>query len=365
VVATLLVQALGLGAWIVLDGRRSAEPQIGGASSGGTAQSAALRDIEWVPDAMQEIGEATNGIVYTSFTGLSLRDYRGRYVNVENRVRASYESPLAESGDPLDIWFFGGSTMFGYDLQRDEHTIPSEVVRLAEDAGIAVRARNYGAPGYVNFQETVLLSLLVSAEDPPDLVVFYDGINDVSVQLLAAFAAFGPRGEPSDLGAEQQRQALAAQLAAHGASDDPPSPLVERPSDDGPLTVDSLVHDIVDVYGQGIGVSEALADQYGFEVAHFWQPDIYSKAPLHPGEQELLEPLGLDPFRYDAMTGLSARIRTALPPGVLDIADALDEVPGPVLADQVHVNEAGGRAVAQAMFDDLLPTLRRLQLPLQ
>lgn len=363
VVATLLVQALAVGGWARL--HRDPAPVLGGASSPGVGSTAALRDLDWVPETQAELGEVVRGTVYTSFTGGTLRDHRGRYVNVHDRMRRTYESPLAATGDPIDIWFFGGSTMFGFDAQRDEHTIPSEVVRLAEGAGIPVRARNYGAPGYVSYQEAVLLSLLVTGGDRPDLVVFYDGINDVAAQILTTIGGFAPPGEPADLGSEQQRQGLAAVLGDIGVTADPPPPLIDRGGADRLDSLDPIVDATVGVYGQSVDLSRALADRYDFEVAHFWQPDLYSKATLDPGEEALLDGLGLDPFRMAGMVGLGGRIRAALPDGVFDVSDALDDVEGPVLSDEVHVNEVGARAVAEAIFADLAPSLERLQDPSQ
>jgi lysophospholipase L1-like esterase len=232
------------------------------------------------------------------------------------------------------------------------------VVRLAEDRGIAVAARNYGMAGYVNYQEVTLLSQLVTAGKRPDLVVFYDGTNDLAMALLDAVGGLNIEGEPGELGALQQRRALNASIDAT-SSEEPASPLREPPRRTR-LTVDGLIDDAVGVYGQGLDLSRVLADRYGFRVVNFWQPDIYTKRPLAPGEQELLPKLGLDPFRYEAMTALSARARRALPAGVVDVSDALDPLSGSILSDSVHTNERGARAVAEAMFEHLAPDLQRL-----
>jgi len=197
VLAVLAVQALLFGAFRLVEKRSTPVPEFSGASTLGPADSAALRDLPWLPETMPELGAAAGGGVYTPATMGSIRDFEGRYVNVENRVRRSHVT--AVPGEPLDVWFFGGSTMFGFDAQRDEHTIPSEVVRLAEAEGRPIRARNYGSPGATNYQETMIFAQLLAAGERADLAVFYDGTNDAALQMLNSIAHLDIAGEPGQL----------------------------------------------------------------------------------------------------------------------------------------------------------------------
>ena len=103
-----------------------------------------------------------------------------------------------------------------------------------------------------------------------------------------------------------------------------------------------------------------MSARYGFDLVHFWQPQLYSKKPLDPGELELFPRLSLTPERHALMAALSARVAAALPPGVIDISDALDRAVGPVMTDVAHVNEVGGRAVAESMYAHLRPTIEGL-----
>src|SRR5207237_3377960 len=88
----------------------------------------------------------------------------------------------AASPNAIRIFFLGGSTTWGSGV-RDDYTIPSFVARLAEDRGWPVQVSNYGESAYSSFQETVLLSELVATGNVPDVVVFYDGVNDLLTQL--------------------------------------------------------------------------------------------------------------------------------------------------------------------------------------
>lgn len=355
VLAVLAVQALLFAGFRLVQDRRTPEAEFSGVSSTSAIDSAALRDLDWAPDAFREAGELTLGGVYTPFYGYSIRDYEGEHITVQNRVRGSYVTPLEQTQDPVEIWFFGGSTMFGFDLQRDEHTIASEVVRLAEEEGIAVRARNFGAPGYVNYQETLLLAQALTAGGEPDLVVFYDGINDKARAWLSLYGGFAAQGEPGTLGVEQIRRALVESDFIPGATTDPASPLQDGPQLlPGEADLDHVTSQVIDVYAQGIELAEALAQTYDFELTTFWQPDLYTRSPLDPAEEEMLDDLALDPFRYDAMTALSDHLSSELPEDVVDISWALDDLDEPVFSDVAHINEVGGRAVAEAMWSSAL-----------
>ena len=325
---------------------------------GSQAETApALADAEWLEDASEEFTEAVaQGTTYAPYVGFALQDYEGTHVNITDRQRHSYRADGSDA-EALDVWFFGGSTMFGFSAQRDEHTIPSEVVRLAEADGIVVRAHNYGGPGMVNFQETVLFSQLLLGGGEPDLVVFYDGINDRAVQLLAAYAGVGHVGEVGDLSEVSVRQTLAGQVTGN---DEPPPPVAGSPPVSSPPAPSEIVAATVDVYERGIRLAQALAAEDEVPVRHFWQPDLYLKDELVPGEEELLDRLYLDPRRLRAMRAYAEATRARLPDGVIDLADAFDGVTEPVMSDQVHTNELGARLVAEAMYEALAPDLRRL-----
>lgn len=74
------------------------------------------------------------------------------------------------------VYFFGGSTMYGLGVS-DAETIPSLV-----SAATGVQAENYGNIAYTAHQSLVLLLELLQTGHRPNIVVFYDGMNDVAVK---------------------------------------------------------------------------------------------------------------------------------------------------------------------------------------
>ena len=101
---------------------------------------------------------------------------------------------------------FGGSTMWGVGA-RDEGTIPSLLARDLTDRGINGRVKNFGEIGYVSSQQVIALMRELENGVRPEIVIFYDGINDTTSAVLERAAGipvnevnrrveFNVRGEP-------------------------------------------------------------------------------------------------------------------------------------------------------------------------
>lgn len=141
------------------------------------------------PDSTKEVNakiadEAmkSNRFVEDSWVEFRNMDFNGEYMHMAgpNRVTQpdAYYNP--SSKDTIDIYFFGGSTMFGFNV-LDYETIPSQFVQLYKEKfpdGKSVRVHNYGTPTYYSYQELMLFSNLIYNGHKPDVVVFLDGIND-------------------------------------------------------------------------------------------------------------------------------------------------------------------------------------------
>ena len=111
---------------------------------------------------------------YRAFVGWSRTPYQGRTVTVDasgDRVHERRDTSVAE---PKAARFFGGSTMWGTGSD-DDHTIPA----LFEAMNPDYRAYNHGETGFTSRQNLARLINLLNQDARWDLVVFYDGGNDV------------------------------------------------------------------------------------------------------------------------------------------------------------------------------------------
>ena len=102
------------------------------------------------------------------------------YINVDTaglRITPAPTPPAPASTRPLTVFMFGGSTLWGTGA-RDAFTIPALVASELRHAGLNVEVTNFGESGYVSTQSLVALLLELRADRRPDVVVFYDGVND-------------------------------------------------------------------------------------------------------------------------------------------------------------------------------------------
>jgi hypothetical protein len=343
------------------------------------------RHEPWAKVLGQELGQVYYGQRYDPFLGWVMPDYTGRYVHVTGGLRRSYEGADSQAPDAIQVFFFGGSSMFGV-FQRDDDTIPSDFARMAEADGIPVRVWNFGEIAYVNWQEVLQFEQLVASGRRPALAVFYDGANE----LISQFR-LGPHTEPTHIQAREFARLLplggVSQAAPAGGGGTPLGalyrawgnvsatnwllrrirgvPTVSSPTSklvlppwagDQSREAVKAGTDAAVVYERGVDIARRLAGSYHVRTAFFWQPILYSKRSV-PGELAAPERLGTVPGAWRRAYAVA---QSRLRPPVIDLANALNPMAAPVMYDFVHTNEQGARVVAQTVYQRLLPTLREL-----
>lgn len=126
-------------------------------------------DLPWVRQHWTELNRTQN--VYKSYVGWRRAPFQGETITVEGRYLQRRTANETAAGD-RKVYFFGGSAMWGVG-SRDAETIPSAFAALTK-----LPAQNFGESGWVAHQSLMLLIQLLQAGHRPDLVVFYDGVND-------------------------------------------------------------------------------------------------------------------------------------------------------------------------------------------
>lgn len=337
------------------DGFRTATEAVVAGETDPRVDSPAYADSPWAGAYLEELAQV--GSTYQPWALLREAPFSGRYITIDDRgVRRSFEAAGVEPDEAVTIWFFGGSTTWG-EGQRDEYTVPSQVARLADAEDLPVRVVNFGVRGYTSYQEFLLFEQEVHRRPAPDLVVFYDGSNDLNVYRPEFNdPALIEAGTPPHYGLE----AIGATLDnVEGATGDPG--IVDRYLDH------SFVHDLVDGFRDLFGdesagaqghseASEALIDQ---AVATYQRSRSLILAVA--AEAELATTFFWQP---EAASALSvSEIGTAadrVGPPTIDITDALTDPPAAVYIDGGHTNERGARIVAEAMWEHLEPQVRAL-----
>ncbi len=354
-----------------------------GSSGARVAQVGAWANEPWATQLTKEITRSSSRMLPHPLRGWTFPDYSGRLVHLKNGVRQSYEPKAGEGTDPINVFFFGGSTMFGA-YQRDEHTLPSQFRRLAEADGRPVRIVNYGVIGYGIWQELELLEELLTRGEIPDLAIFYDGANEQFIQ-----ARVGPIATPTHLhanivrlgnvGPVVKKPSLHGEMydwwadrsAAHRLFDQIKSLATNEKDTPAPNALQLALwapdqtaergvergRDAVAIYQRAVELVQHLATTYGFRAEFFWQPLLYTK-PVVEGEHDALTRFGATP---EAWYASSAEARRHLKPPVIDLSDVLDDVHEPVFVDFDHTNERGAELIASAIYKDASSTLNEIR----
>jgi lysophospholipase L1-like esterase len=294
-------------------------------------------DIEWVMN---------QGVAFRPLDRIRVADVRTRWVNVIDGRRATWAPPPCECRR-YRVWIYGGSTTFGLG-QRDEFTISSQLAKLAWDQGIAIDVENRGQPGDLHWQEAERFGWDVGAEVRPDLVIFYDGVNELWGTATAADYGGPSPAEPVD----PLVGTFWRELTAAYESDPPPTPpgaeLVPTTTA-APLSAVTEGSLAVERYDRSRVTSRGVAEEQNIPAVWIWQPSRVSR-PAVDGEPE-------NKGGEERVRAVADAARDALPSDVLDFSDVFDEVPRPLFTDDVHHNEEGAEIVAGRLLDVVLTEL--------
>lgn len=302
-----------------------------------------LEAFEGVPFADELKAEqdrfANRHVRFDEETWFSYSDFEGRYTNFRGGARVTPAPPPCDCSRTASVWMLGGSAAFGLG-QRDDHTVAAELVREAADAGVALEVTNLGVPGWTIWQEMrALKARLASGAPPPDLVVLYDGFNDIVGALTESIAnGFLAEGRPN-------------LLLIHEVT-----PVESRGYRLEEEALVSVADTAAERYLSLLEEIRSLGETYGVEVVAVLQPD----AIADPVQLDAVRPVVSSSLlaSMDAVEAMMDRFEKRLGPDVVDLRHVVDDHGSPVFADLVHMNEDGARLVADAM----LPTvLERLQ----
>ncbi len=262
---------------------------------------------------------------------------------------------------------------------------------MAEADGLPVEVRNYGRPGIAMWQELELFEQMVSSGQKPDLVVFYDGFNDLAWQMNVRLSpqpdniydsTVGQAAETStiDTNATAKRPAIPVttdsgttfsdvtqaywdQSASHHVYDamhdlivgsDAPKVqfakgVQQRETSDVPASDESLqaAKNAVSIQSRAAKLATAVARSVGADASFYWQPNVFTKRLL-PDEQAYLGLGSYEPARWDPAVREARTMLKKTP--FVDLGAALDSATEPVLWDFVHTNEVGARLSAEAIY---------------
>lgn len=314
----------------------------------------AAEEEPWYPDLFDDLGRSQ---LKWSQPGLFVtNNVRSRYVNVTDGRRRTWQPPVCEC-PTIDVWVFGGSTAYGY-FQRDSHTLASELARRAYRDGIRLEVTNFAVPAYTLWQEVERFQYLLTVEtDRPDLVLFYDGANELGIQTARNEDGYGDDESPGSALDRPMRVLFPRALDILGWSSRPwdayVAPLRASRGPSPHLESDVIARHAIARYERAVDAARAVAVGSGVTAEFAWQPLFEQSQPQLAAPD--LSAAGTDEWGRTVQNATGM-----LPDGVSDLSGSLDALDEPVYLDSMHLNEKGTAVVAEAWYERLKPTLSRL-----
>jgi len=259
------------------------------------------------------------------------------------------------------VFVFGGSTMWG-DGSPDWGTIPAYLQPgLQTIRGEPVCIINFAQPGFVSTQSVVTLLTELYEGNIPDLVIFYDGINDV-------FGAY----RSGQVGAHLTPEEIARQFNGNHlvkyVENSATFKLLQRLASNPQLITyetrnipaGALAEAVVKAYFGNYRVVEALAQYYQFDYLFFFQPALpLGKKPLTPLEQMIKDEIDPALVSLYRETYHKARRDGAQYQHFYDISDVLDGQTTLLWFDAYHIIPEGNQRVADRMLEIISEKLER------
>ena len=233
------------------------------------------------------------------------KPFQGQTITIGlDGLRATWEPPAPASDQtghhPLKVLMLGGSSLWGFGA-RDDQTIPSLLARILHEHGRRLEIRNLSEIGYVNTQELIALTQELQTGYRPDVVIFFDGVNDTTSALLAREAGLttneiNRRGEFNllqsaprlagalgtrllkDSGSYRFAQAIRLRLIGEAAA----SNVASSEEEIHTLAAQVAVH-----YTANVKIAETLARGYGFRAVV-----LLATGCLHQAEVDSLRARG-------------------------------------------------------------------------
>jgi lysophospholipase L1-like esterase len=361
----VLANEIGIDAWRRLSRRlryrRPTRPER-------SALSDAYADADWAVAYFDEFRRAVR-VDWRPYVEWWQRPFRGAYVTIDERGLRPTPGEDAAAPGTIRILCFGGSTMMGMGA-RDDHTIPALLAQRLGELGHRAAVTNYGQLGHNTTQAVITLQQLLKVGERIDIVVFYDGVNEMACaeQTGRAGGLFNEerrRAEFNLLHVDRRRDLAAAALVAlmprtlrrlrrvtglglHG-------PMPAADVDLSRVDMPRLARNVLETYTANLRLVRLLAAQFGFYPIFFWQPVITTKRAKTADEERWEKDYTQDPAARRALyKAIVAERRGA--PDLVDAADAVDlsalfdDRADPVYIDLYHLSEAGNAAVAEAML---------------
>jgi len=326
----------------------------------------AYRGLEGVEEHLANLKSTDLPLKYQPYYLWGVGEVRTSTYNVLpdwGGIRKTINVPKPHRTRQVRIFLLGGSTVFCSRVP-DQHTIASYLsARLNEGSeAIEFSVTNLGRGGFVSDQEIVLLTQILTAGEIPDLVVFYDGVNETVNKVCKGVPHYQYRRFCSVETRAHERTGLLQVALEHDYVGKLADLIAGRPPDEAHYVGDrqellANAQKMATRYQQNVAFMRKLGEAYGFETVFLWQPNLFTT-----GKRRTVEETGI--LENDATTS-AWRPGFEIADGVIketmqekkafyDLSDVLDRAEGCVFFDACHVSAEANRAIADRIAEILV-----------
>ena len=302
---------------------------------------------------------------YTAYVGFRELKLSSPTINVDEDRRRIVPGSCALDGRTT-IWAFGGSTMFGYGTP-DDGTIPAHLARILNAKGRCTQVINFGSGYWQSSQGVVQLTRALAQGSRPDIVVFYDGINDTSVVLDGSKPGeIDAVADPFLENAFAYRPAILRQISLESVlvrilrkriwnpiAGVEPLDRKKKLAGAAPMAGATA-----NVYAENLRMLEALARQYSFSAYFFLQPQLLISAKTPTDAERIVrdaDPHWQDEARVyrDFYAAYRSHVYLASNPRFFDISRIFEGMSEEIFADPEHLLPEGNRIVAERIAREI------------
>lgn len=249
---------------------------------------------------------------------------------------------------------------------RDNYTLPSSLSRHLCKSGYGVEVTNFAQIAYLNNQEMIQLILELKRGNIPDIVIFYDGVNDVftayqnnlagvpqnianrkiEFNLRERFNIINPIIKKSNF-ILLTNKILMILFGFRGIYYPTLTPIANK---------ESLSSEVIDGYFSNIDIIKSLEDNYHFRAFFFWQPLVYTKNKTSETEDKIISREGEEVKDFFEL--VYSKIKTKKDDHFYDISDIFDDIDETLYADFAHISEESNELVARKIAEKIIPYLK-------
>lgn len=306
-------------------------------------------DKDWV---VQEYTEE-NGLrfEYIPYVGYrKLPNYKGTYVTLDERAIRKTTNPCSKE-DSLKVFVFGGSTIWG-SRSRDIETIPSYLSQNLCSREIDVEVTNFGEAGYVSTQEVILLQQELIKGNNPDIVIFYDGGNDVfsSYQNNEAGVPQNTNHRKEDFNSRNRLNLGNYLLKTNFMK------IVRNLLPKNTLALElkeGLDLETTNVYLTNVKIVKSLEKDFNFKSFFYWHPVVFTKELRSEYEQNRISDEAIPMFQPPRDFYIEVNNQIIAKNQVRDLSKVFDGHQETIFLDWIHISGKGNRIIAQEISKDI------------